>query len=146
VVSCSGRARLFDTDLKLFSDVEFQLQYGPTFDLSQFKYVYEVKLDVKDKSMMKCPNLLPVYLFSYDGVGSGFFPDIELGQYTANIERYAKDLGLYKIDQKELTERIAKWFQYLESKSGFDRLMLVAVEPMVYKQRLAWRVIDTELN
>lgn len=50
--------------------------------------IYDIVFEVRDNSLCQELYLVKLHLFTADGNGQAFFPDIDLQEYAKNIKNY----------------------------------------------------------
>jgi hypothetical protein len=95
------------------------------------EFVYQTPVVIQDASLAE--RGLQVFLFSFDGRGDDFFPEVSPKTiYGHNILREDSIFEFYK--------------NRLLEQSSVEQPIDLLLEPMVSNSRRIWRIVDTQLH
>lgn len=74
----TGGVKLYDTQTMLKYNIETVVDSDIYWNPETTILIYDIVLEVRDNSISQGMFLVKLHLYSIDGNGSAFFPDIEL--------------------------------------------------------------------
>lgn len=86
-----GAAKLYSQKYRMECSFDYATREKMLELVSPLEYIYEVCFEVKDASLANRKDALKIYLYSWDGQGKAFFPQINLNEFNGRIASYTED-------------------------------------------------------